>query len=96
MNLRSVRHRRLRRLIAADDARPIPADMIGRVRNVLAALILAESLNSFISDAPPGWRVHRLAGDRRGEWSESVSRTWRITFLEENGHIDQLNLEDYH
>ena len=96
MNLRSVRHRGLRRLIVADDARAVPADMIGRVRNVLAALVLAESLDSFISDAPPGWRVHRLTGDRRGEWSVSVSRIWRITFLEENGHIDQLNLEDYH
>ena len=96
MNLRSVRHRGLRRLIIADDPRSIPVDMVDRVRNVLAALILADSLDRFISDAPPGWRIHRLSGDRRDEWSVSVTRNWRITFVEEDGHIDRINLEDYH
>lgn len=96
MNLRSVRHRGLRRLIVADDSRAIPADMIARVRNVLTALILAETLDSFIADAPPGWRIHRLTGDRRDEWSVSVTRNWRITFTEEDGQVDQINLEDYH
>ena len=96
MNLRSVRHRGLRRLIAADDARGIPTNMSDRVRKVVAALILAESLDQFISDAPPGWRIHRLSGDRRGEWSVSVTRNWRITFVEEDSQIDQVNLEDYH
>ena len=96
MNLRSVRHRGLRRLIVANDARSVPADMIDRVRNVIAALILAESIDSFISDAPPGWRIHRLSGDRRDEWSVSVTRNWRITFMEKDGQIDQVNLEDYH
>ena len=96
MDIRSVRHRGLRRLIVADDPRAISADMIVRVRNVLAALILAEGIDSFISDAPPGWRIHRLSGDRRDEWSVSVTRNWRITFVEEDGQIDQINLEDYH
>ena len=96
MNIRSVRHRGLRRLIVADDSRAVPADMVVRVRNVLAALILAENLDSFISDAPPGWRIHRLSGDRRDEWSVSVTRNWRITFVEEDGQIGQVNLEDYH
>ena len=29
-------------------------------------------------------------------WSVSVSENWRITFEEDDGHIDRLNLEDYH
>ena len=96
MDIRSVRHRGLRRLIVSDDSRAVPADMVSRVRNVLAALILAENIDSFISDAPPGWRIHRLSGDRQDEWSVSVTRNWRITFVEEDGQIDQINLEDYH
>ena len=83
-------------MIVADDPRAISADMVVRVRNVLAALILADNIDSLISDAPPGWRIHQLSGDRRDEWSVSVTRNWRITFMEEDGQIDQLSLEDYH
>ena len=83
-------------MIVADDPRAISADMVVRVRNVLAALVLADNIDSLISDAPPGWRIHQLSGDRRDEWSVSVTRNWRITFMEEDGQIDQLSLEDYH
>ena len=96
MNVRSVRHRGLRRLLEDDDARFLPHELVGRVRNVLTVIILAEGMDGFISDAPPGWRVHRLSGDRRREWSVSVSGNWRITFEEDDGHIYGLNLEDYH
>ncbi len=45
---------------------------------------------------PPGWRIHRLSGDRAGTWSVSVSGNWRITFDIERDEICNLNLEDYH
>jgi proteic killer suppression protein len=45
---------------------------------------------------PPGWRIHQLAGDRRGTWSISVSGNWRITFDVERNAIANLDLEDYH
>ena len=32
-----------------------------------------------------GWRDHRLSGERRREWSVSVSGNWRITFEERDG-----------
>ena len=66
------------------------------MRNVLTALVLAEDIDGFINDVPPGWRVHRLSGDRRSEWSVSISGNWRITFEEDGVYIDRLNLEDYH
>jgi proteic killer suppression protein len=66
------------------------------VRNILTVLILAEHIDGFVAQAPPGWRVHRLSGDRRNEWSVSVSDNWRITFEESDGRISRLNLEDYH
>lgn len=96
MIVRSVRHRGLRRLIEADDPRFLQHDLVDRVRKVLTALILAEALDSFIDDAPRGWRVHRLSGDRQDEWSVSVSGNWRITFEAEDGYVVRLNLEDYH
>ena len=56
----------------------------------------AEHIDGFIAQAPPGWHVHRLSGDRRNEWSVLVSGNWRITFEESGGRISRLNLEDYH
>lgn len=39
-----------------------------------------------------------MKGDRKGTWSLSVTRNWRLTFrydLKEN-EIYDLNFEDYH
>ena len=62
-------------MLQHDNPRFLRADMVGRVRNVLTVLALADDLDAFLTAAPPGWRVHRLSGDRRQEWSISVSRT---------------------
>ena len=96
MVVRSVRHRGLRRLIEEDNPRFLRQNLVDRVRKILTALILAEHIDGFIADAPHGWRVHRLSGDRQDEWSVSVSGNWRFTFKEEDSYIDRLNLEDYH
>ena len=91
-----MRHRGLRRLIQDDDPRFLPHELVDRVRRILTVMILSDRMDEFISHAPPGWRVHRLSGDRRDEWSVSVSGNWRITFEEDAGYVDRLNLEDYH
>ena len=96
MTVRSVRHRGLRRLIVENNSRFLRQNLVDRVRKILTVLILAEHIDGFIADAPSGWRVHRLSGDRQDEWSVSVSGNWRITFKEEDSYIDRLNLEDYH
>ena len=83
-------------MLERDSSRFLRADLVGRVRNVLTVLVLADDMDAFLADAPRGWRVHRLSGDRQTEWSVSVSGNWRITFEEDSGRIDDLNLEDYH
>lgn len=94
MIIRSIRHRGLRRFVEANDPRGINADLVNRVRNVLAVLIAAEDMDGV--RGPPGWRIHQLTGDRRGTWSISVSGNWRITFDLERNDILNLDLEDYH
>ena len=94
--VRSVRHRGLRRLLEDDSPRFLRQSLVDRVRKIMTALVLAEHIDGFIAHAPPGWRAHRLSGERQNEWSVSVSGNWRVTFEEENGCIDRLNLEDYH
>ncbi|HEY9010432.1 MAG TPA: type II toxin-antitoxin system RelE/ParE family toxin [Devosia sp.] len=94
MLVRSVRHKGLRRLLEEDDPRGIRADMVGRVRNILAALISARDMDAV--KGPPGWRIHQLTGDRAGTWSISASGNWRITFTANGDEINDLDLEDYH
>jgi proteic killer suppression protein len=67
---------------------------VGRVRNILAALIVTQDMRGL--EGPPGWRIHQLSGDRAGTWSISVSGNWRITFDLEDEEIYNLNLEGYH
>ena len=94
MEIRSTRHKGLRRLIEDDDGRGIRPDLTARVRSILAILISAADMDGV--RGPPGWRIHRLSGDRVGTWSISVSGNWRITFDLADGAIRNLNLEDYH
>lgn len=94
MNIRSIKHRDLRRFIENDDPRELRPDLVNRTRNILAALISAANMDGV--QGPPGWRVHQLVGDRAGTWSLSVSGNWRITFEIEGGEITNLDLEDYH
>ena len=96
MIVRSIRHRGVRQLYENNSARLLKQDQVERVRGILSALAMAETMEGFVREAAPGWRVHRLSGERRNEWSVSVSGNWRITFEERNGAIERLNLEDYH
>jgi len=44
----------------------------------------------------PSWKAHQLVGSRKGTWSLSVTRNWRLTFRVDNNWIVDLNYEDYH
>lgn len=94
MNIRGVKHRGLRRFLEDDDPRELRPDLVNRARNILTALVAAADMQGV--QGPPGWRIHRLIGDREGTWSVSVSGNWRITFDLEGGDITNLDLEDYH
>ena len=44
----------------------------------------------------PGYRLHPLKGDRRGQWSVRVSGNWRIVFRFVEGEAVDVDLIDYH
>ena len=45
---------------------------------------------------PPGNRLERLTGDRRGQYSIRVSAQWRLCFTWHEGGADDVELIDYH
>lgn len=96
MEILSISHRGLRRFIEQNNPRALSQDLVSRIQDVVQALAEADDLAQFITQASPGWHVHRLARHRGTEWSVSVSANWRITFEIRAGVVSNLNLEDYH
>ena len=45
---------------------------------------------------PPGNRLEKLSGDRKGQYSIRVNQQWRICFAWKANHAEQVALVDYH
>lgn len=91
--IKSFKHKGLEQCFTKDrkkglDARDLPK--ITRILDRLDAALVAKDMDI------PGWRLHELKGNRKGEWSVTVRDNWRMTFRFENGEVLDVNLEDYH
>ena len=71
----------------------ISADLAARIGRRLDVLHAAQELADIDT---LGFNLHRLKGDRAGEWAVWVSGNWRITFRFTKGEVHDINLEDYH
>jgi proteic killer suppression protein len=78
MKIRNVIHRGLRRFIERDDASGLSGSVVEKVRNIVTFLQEMEDPRE-IQDIS-SWKVHQLTGDRKGTWSLTVTRNWRMTF----------------
>jgi proteic killer suppression protein len=45
---------------------------------------------------PPGNRLERLSGDRKGQYSIRINDQWRICFNWNNGIATEVEITDYH
>ncbi len=95
MLIESIRHKALRRFAETGSSKGLPAGSVDRLRNMLAyidAIDAAEELR-----VPPNFGAHQLTGDRKGEWSLTVTKNWRMTFrVNAAGAVEDMDLEDYH
>jgi proteic killer suppression protein len=91
--IKSFKHKGLERPVTKGSASGVQADYAPRITLMLDAIDAAEQVNELDL---PGFRLHRLKGDKRNLWSVRVSANWRITFEFENGDAHILDLEDYH
>lgn len=94
MEIESIRHKGLRRFFETGNAKGLVGDA-GRLRKMLAYIDAADSLGELM--LPPNFGLHELVGDRKGEWSMTVTRNWRLTFgVNDDGALIDMDLEDYH
>jgi proteic killer suppression protein len=95
MQIESIRHKALRHFAETGSTKGLPAGSVDRLRNILAyidTIATAEELR-----VSPNYSAHQLKGDRKGEWSLTVTKNWRMTFrVNEAGAIEDMDLEDYH
>ena len=95
MQIESIRHKALRRFAETGQAKGLPAGSVDRLRRMFAyidAIGSAEELR-----VPPNYGADMLTGDRKREWSLTVTKNWRMTFrINAVGAIEDMDLEDYH
>lgn len=91
--IKSFKHKGLERLFIKGNVSGVQADYAPRITLMLDAIDAAEQVKELDI---PGFRLHRLKGDKRNLWSARVSANWRITFEFEDGDAYILDLEDYH
>jgi proteic killer suppression protein len=95
VEIESIRHKALRRFAETGSPKGLRADLVDRLRNLLAFLSAIDTAQELL--VPPNFGAHQLTGDRSGVWSLTVTRNWRLTFrITETSTIADMDLEDYH
>ena len=96
MKIQNVVHKGLRRFIEDDNSAGLQPAVVPKLRRILSFLQDMEREEELRT--VPAWRAHQLAGDRKGVWSLSVTKNWRLTFQIDQREIEivDLNYEDYH
>lgn len=91
--IRTFRHRGLDRFFTKGDHKGILAKSEARIERMLDRLDTATKPDDMNL---PGYRFHRLTGDRKDTYSVLVTGNWRITFRFDGEDAIDVDLEDYH
>jgi proteic killer suppression protein len=87
------RHKGLQRLHVKGSTRGLHSDHVKKLRRILAALDAAAGPADL---ALPSFRLHRLKGDREGQWSIWVNGNWRVIFRFDGDDVTDVDYIDYH
>ncbi len=91
--IKSFKHKGLKLFFEKGDYSSIQAKHRDRLRLQLSALDTAKVIDDLDL---PGYRLHKLKGDRKDHWSVTLNANWRLTFEFINGDVYIVNYEDYH
>lgn len=91
--IKDFRHKGLSRFFLSGSTAGIKAEHANKLRLRLATLHAAVVIDDIDRS---GYALHALQGNRKGQWSISVSGNWRITFEFTDGNAYIVNYEDYH
>ena len=82
------------RLFRREPVRKFPPS----IRRVALRKLLMVDAAAAIEDlrVPPGNRLEKLLGDRKGQYSIRINDQWRICFHWEGGNAYDVEITDYH
>jgi proteic killer suppression protein len=92
--IKTFQDRHTRDLYLLGQSRRLPPDLVRRAVRRLEYIDLARDLGDL--RVPPSNRLHRLGGDRQGQYSISVNDQWRICFRFADGDAYDVGITDYH
>ena len=91
--IRGFRNRGLKRLYERGDRSQVNPNHVDKIEVILADLDASSTIEHM---RRPGYRLHRLSGDRKESYAVDVSGNWRITFRFKGGDAINVDLVDYH
>ncbi|HEX3662090.1 MAG TPA: type II toxin-antitoxin system RelE/ParE family toxin [Acidobacteriaceae bacterium] len=91
--IRSFRHAGLERFFFTGSKAGIQPTHARRLEEQLSVLNVAKRPEQM---KVPGWKLHALKGDLRGQWAVAVSGNWRMTFCFEGEDAILVDYRDYH
>jgi proteic killer suppression protein len=92
--IRSFKDRETEKLFRRERSRAAPAALHRVALRKLVQIDAADVLDDL--KVPPGNRLERLRGDRKGQWSIRVNERWRVCFEWRQGDAHEVEIVDYH
>jgi len=91
--IRSFEHKGLERFYRDGSKAGIQPKHASRLRLQLGRLDAAAAPQDMNL---PGWRLHPLKGDLKGQWAVWVDENWRLVFAFEDEDAVLVDYTDYH
>jgi proteic killer suppression protein len=75
-----------------------PNQFVGLDRAAAIDLLLALNVAKTLKDLSPlkSIGLHKLKGDRKGQWAMTVNARWRVCFEFRKGDAHNVEIVDYH
>ena len=91
--IKTFKHKGLERFFFTGKKKGIKAEHAARLERILDRLNAADDIRDMNY---PGSNLHKLAGDKPGQYTVNVSGNWRVFFDFINGHAYVVDYDDYH
>lgn len=92
--IKSFGDRDTERLFGREPVRRFPSNLARVMLRKLGAVDAADALLDL--RIPPGNRLEKLKGSRRGQYSIRVNDQWRVCFHWKDGNAYDVEIVDYH
>ena len=79
-----------------DRSKTLPHSLWKKSKAIMTIMHSTQSLNDLKIKNPSNLRLHKLKGNRQGEWSVTIKLPWCITFKFKSNKFFNVKIENYH